>query len=81
MVGGADHALGDVLEPDALLRELGFRPDRITVPGGMPTAVLEALALRGDRLAGKRLVIWVFTTVAWHEPERWQPVAVLEPST
>ena len=67
--------------PDALLRELGFRLDRITVPGGVPTAVLEALALRSEPLQGKRLVIWVFTTKALHQPERWRPVTILEPPT
>ena len=77
-----DHGL-----PDALLRELGFRVDQITVAGGLAVGALEALALRvresaggslpGESLGEKRLVIWVFTTTAFHNLERWQKVEVL----
>ena len=46
---------------DGLLRELGFRVDRVTVAGGDP--LLPLRRLRGRSESGpetKKLVIWVF---------------------
>lgn len=63
--------------PGALLRELRFRLDFITVLGGLPTAGLKALRLRQDQLAGKRLVVWAITSYSLVAHERWRPVDVL----
>jgi alginate O-acetyltransferase complex protein AlgJ len=61
--------------PDQLLENLGFRVDAVTVAGGLPTGGPKALAFRGDRLAGKRLVIWEVTSIALAAD--WRPVDVL----
>jgi len=61
--------------PDQLLKQLGFRVDAITVPGGEPTGAVKALRFRGDRLAGKRLVIWEITVYALNGD--WRPVEIL----
>ncbi|MEM6795216.1 MAG: hypothetical protein AAF725_14650 [Acidobacteriota bacterium] len=65
--GGLEHGF-----QDALLARLGFRVDAVTVPGGRPSAQLDALALRGNGLSGKRLVIWQFTTAALSKWARWR---------
>ncbi len=61
--------------PDQLLKHLGFRVDPVTVGGGLGAGALKALRFRGDRLAGKRLVIWEITAYALAED--WRPVDVL----
>ncbi len=61
--------------PDQLLERLGFRVDAVTVAGGLPAGGPKALAFRGDRLAGKRLVIWEITSMALAAD--WRPVDVL----
>ena len=61
--------------PDQLLENLGFRVDAVTVAGGLPTGGPKALAFRGDRLAGKRLVIWEIASYALAAD--WRPVDVL----
>ncbi len=59
---------------DHLLEELGFRVDRIGVSGEIPSGALTALAYRGDRLRGKRLVIWVFASYSLNRWQQWRPV-------
>ncbi|MCG8456163.1 MAG: hypothetical protein MI919_07765 [Holophagales bacterium] len=63
---------------DALLAELGFRIDAITLPGGRPSSQLQALRLRssgsGHPLAGKRLVVWQFSAAAFAHWHRWRPI-------
>lgn len=66
--------------PDELLAQLGYRIDLVYVPGGSRSSHLKALRLRGDGLAGKRLVIWEFATHTLHHPERWMPIDVLTPA-
>ncbi len=63
--------------PDQLLKNLGFRVDSLVVAGGVPTAALKALRFRGDRLTGKRLVIWELTAYSLQAQDRWQPVDVI----
>ncbi len=63
--------------PDHLLRELGYRVDTISVPGGNQSAQLKTLRLRGDRLAGKRLVIWETDVSLLTGQRKWVPVDVL----
>ena len=60
--------------PDALLAELEFRLDVLTVAGGVPSAQLKALRFRGDGLQGKRLVIWEFATASLPLTDLWEPV-------
>ena len=62
---------------DQLLKNLGFRVDSVVVAGGLPTAGLKALRFRGDKLAGKRLVIWEMTAYSLQVQERWRPVDVM----
>ena len=61
---------------DHLLKELGFRVDLMYVPGGIQRSS-EALRLRGDGLAGKRLLIWEFASFALASPRMWQTVDVI----
>lgn len=67
--------------PDQLLRHFGFRVDSLVVAGGLPTAALDTLRFRGDRLAGKRLVIWEMTAYALQSLDRWHPVDVTADSS
>lgn len=58
--------------PDAMLRQLRFRLDRIAVEGAYQTSQLRALKLRGgDPLAGKRLVVWEFVSFTLNVEETW----------
>lgn len=62
----------------SLLVELGFRVDRITVPGGEASRHLDVLRLRGEEgLAGKKLVIWEATVAAFTPPGTWRPVRIV----
>ncbi len=54
--------------PDHLLRNLGFRVDRVSISGGYLSSMLQALRMRDDGMAGKKLVIWVF---GYHSLNRW----------
>ena len=47
----------------------------MAVAGGLPAGGPKALRFRGDRLAGKKLVIWEITSYALAED--WRPVDVL----
>lgn len=60
-----------------LLRQLTWRVDTVTVTGGFPTGGVKALRFRGDRLAGKRLVIWEITSYALWGQTDWRPVDLL----
>lgn len=62
--------------PAHLLKELGFRSDVIAVPGGIP-GNLEALRLRAEGLASKKLVVWEFVSFALAE-RRWRIVNVFD---
>ena len=65
--------------PQQLLVELGFRVDRITVPMGNQSGQLQRLKLRGDGLAGKRLVIWQIHSQAMVGHQKWRRITVIDP--
>lgn len=51
-----------------LLAALGMVLDTIALPGGSSVAVWQALGRRGDKLAGKTLVIWLSSTDQLADP-------------
>ncbi len=64
--------------PDHLARMLGMRLDLVTEQGGGANGPRETLQRRGDRLAGKRCVVWLFTSRTLTESDAgWKRIAVL----
>ncbi len=57
--------------PQHLLRELGFRVDRFSVPSGNQSGQLARLAQRRD-VRSKRLVIWQIAAPAWVGIQKWR---------
>lgn len=75
--GGDDmHARGAGLL-EQLAHELGFAPDLVGVRGSGATPSRIALLRRGDNLAGKKLVIWVFSVREFTEGQGWRKVPVI----
>ncbi len=75
--GGDDmHARGAGLL-EQLAHELGFAPDLVGVRGSGATPSRIALLRRGDNLAGKKLVIWVFSVREFTEGHGWRKVPVI----
>lgn len=79
--GGDMHAQAAGLS-DLLTREMGITPDVVAVMGSGATPARRNLARRKDKLAGRRLVIWCFTSRELTEGEGWAKVQVIrEPSS
>ena len=79
--GGDMHSQAAGLS-DLLTREMGITPDVVAVMGSGATPARRNLARRKDNLAGRRLVIWCFTSRELTEGEGWAKVQVIrEPSS
>ncbi len=76
--GGEMHATGAGL-PDQLSHELGFPVDVVAVMGSGSTAARRSLARRKDNLAGKKLVIWCFSTREFTQGQGWAKIQVIKP--
>jgi alginate O-acetyltransferase complex protein AlgJ len=66
--------------PDQLALEFGFPIDVVAVRGSGATPARRNLARRKDNLAGKKLVIWCFTSREFTEGEGWDKVQVIKPN-
>jgi len=62
-----------------LERKLGVEIDQIAVDAGGPTASRQSLARQPDRLAGKRIVIWLSAARLFVSGLGWRPVALPAP--
>lgn len=60
--------------PHLLGRELGFATPQIAVNAGGPTGARQKLARLPHRLAGKRVVVWVFASRQLAAGPAWKPV-------
>jgi len=78
--GGEMHSTGAGL-PDQLCHELGFPMDVVAVMGSGSTAAQRSLARRKDNLAGKKLLIWCFSTREFTQGQGWPKVQVIKPAT
>jgi hypothetical protein len=78
--GGEMHSTGVGL-PDQLCHELGFPMDVVAVMGSGSTAARRSLSRRKDNLAGKKLVIWCFSTREFTQGQGWPKVQVIKPAT
>ena len=76
--GGEMHASGAGL-PDQLCQELGFPVDVVAVMGSGATAARRSLARRKDNLAGKKLVIWCFSTREFTQGQGWAKIQIIKP--
>ena len=75
--GGEMHANGAGL-PDQLCLALGFPMDVVAVMGSGSTAARRNLARRKDNLAGKKLVIWCFSTREFTHGQGWAKLQVVK---
>ncbi len=78
------HAGGDMQSvgaglPDQLAFELGFPVDVVAVRGSGATPARRNLARRKDNLAGRRLIIWCFSSREFTEGQGWSKVPVVKP--
>lgn len=78
--GGDMHAEGAGL-PEHLSRALGFPVDLIAVRGSGATPARVDLLRRGDKLAGKKVVVWVISVREYTEGQGWALVPVVDPET
>lgn len=76
--GGEMHSTGAGL-PDQLCHELGFPVDVVAVMGSGSTAARRNLARRKDNLAGKKIVIWCFSTREFTQGQGWAKIQVIKP--
>ena len=61
-----------------LHHHLGFAPDVIASPGGGAISSRRMLARRPEPLAGKRVVLWLFTVRALIEgPKQWRQIKIV----
>jgi alginate O-acetyltransferase complex protein AlgJ len=63
---------------DLLTQEMGITPDVVAVMGSGATPARRNLARRKDNLAGRRLVIWCFTSRELTQGEGWAKVQVIK---
>jgi alginate O-acetyltransferase complex protein AlgJ len=75
--GAEMHATGAGL-PDQLFLELGFPMDVVAVMGSGSTAARRSLARRKDNLAGKKVVVWCFSTREFTQGQGWAKVQVVK---
>jgi alginate O-acetyltransferase complex protein AlgJ len=75
--GAEMHATGAGL-PDQLFLELGFPMDVVAVMGSGSTAARRSLARRKDNLAGKKVVVWCFSTREFTQGQGWSKVPVVK---
>jgi len=75
--GGDMHAQAAGLS-DLLTQEMGITPDVVAVMGSGATPARRNLARRKDNLAGRRLVIWCFTSRELTQGEGWAKVQVIK---
>jgi len=65
--------------PDHLAKELALRLDVISEQGGGANGPRETLTRRGDRMVGKKVVVWVFTARSFTESDSgWKRIAFPE---
>lgn len=74
--GGDLQAKGAGL-PDHLAKELGFPVDYEAVRNGGSTPARINLLRRGDGLASKRVVVWVFSMREFTEGAGWKKLEIL----
>lgn len=65
--------------PENLSARLGFVPDVVGVRGSGATPSRVNLMRRGDNLAGKKMIVWVFTAREFTEGSGWKKVPVIKP--
>lgn len=75
--GGDDMLYSGAGLADSLALQLGFPVDLVAVRGSGATPARKNLSRRKDDLAGKKLVIWCFTTRELTEGQGWSKVAVV----
>ncbi len=75
--GGDDMLATGAGLPDQLAKQLGFPVDLVAVRGSGATPARKSLARRQDNLAGKKLIIWCFTTREFTEGQGWGKVTVV----
>lgn len=75
--GGDDMLYKGAGLADQLAMQLGFPVDLVAVRGSGATPARRNLARRKDNLAGKKLVIWCFTTREFTEGQGWSKVTVV----
>jgi alginate O-acetyltransferase complex protein AlgJ len=75
--GGDMHATGAGLA-DRLAQRLGAAVDVVGVRGSGASPSRIALLRRGDRLAGKKVVVWLMTAREFTETQGWRLVPVVK---
>ncbi|MCX6974769.1 MAG: hypothetical protein NTZ94_10835 [Verrucomicrobia bacterium] len=78
--GGDMHSVGAGLA-DQLSHQLGFPLDVVAVMGSGATSARRNLARRKDNLAGRRLVIWCFTSREFTQGQGWTKVPLIKEPT
>jgi alginate O-acetyltransferase complex protein AlgJ len=63
--------------PENLAAKLGFVADVVGVRGSGATPSRVNLRRRGDNLAGKKMIIWIFTAREFTEGSGWKLVPVI----
>jgi len=75
---GGDMLVAGAGLPDHLARQLGFPVDVVAVRGSGATPARVNLLRRGDKLAGKKLIIWCFTVREFTEGQGWRKVPIIK---
>jgi len=77
-IGGDDMLATGAGLPENLSARIGFIPDVVAVRGSGATPARKNLAMRQDNLAGKKMVVWVFTSREFTEGSGWRNVPVIK---
>ncbi len=76
--GGEDMLCTGAGLADNLAMQLNFPVDLVAVRGSGATPARKNLARRKDNIAGKKLIIWCFTTREFTEGQGWSKVTVVK---
>ncbi|WP_158409181.1 alginate O-acetyltransferase AlgX-related protein [Fimbriimonas ginsengisoli] len=74
---GGDMLAENAGFPENLALRIGFAPDVVAVMGSGATPARINLARRGDNLAGKKMIVWVFSSREFTEGQGWRKVPVV----
>jgi alginate O-acetyltransferase complex protein AlgJ len=66
--------------PENLAAKIGFLPDVIGVRGSGASPARAQILNRGDNLAGKKMIVWVFTAREFTEGQGWRIVPMKRPT-
>ncbi|MHB1462862.1 MAG: alginate O-acetyltransferase AlgX-related protein [Armatimonadota bacterium] len=75
---GGDMLVSGAGLPDQLAGALGVPVDVVAVRGSGATPARVNLLRRGDKLAGKKLVIWCFTVREFTEGQGWKKIPIIK---